>query len=442
MAQPKYNTYVGPRIVPLIFKNPVDGSSEWIQNYQYEPLTIVTYQGDSYTSRQYVPIGMPITNTNYWVQTGSFNGQIASLQNQVNTNTTDINTLNTSFQNLIESQGKFYFENKKIVILGDSISALSTVDSLQPVWAALFNDFLPDSAILTNYAQPGWTISGTVGGIANALNTNQYPAVNDADIIIIFAGVNDYIQGLTLSGNDINSFNGALNTIYTNLRNYKGEVYFISPLKTFINPVDERSNPLQPLNMYRRLIYLKCVSNGWHYIDGYSAPLLNPLVGATITKWQPDGLHPNKDYSPYLMRFIIDSIISSKQNNMFNIINILNINSLLNTGWTISGDSFLNFKSSGECYLRLVITGGELTNISDNVVLSNIPVHLRPQNTSMLNCKILVTGDKYYPANSVISSSGNIIVYTSLQSNLNNNTIEINGVYLPQLFNPLLNASV
>ena len=50
--------YVGARYVPL-FADPL----EWDKTRAYEPLTIVYHNGNSYTSRQYVPVGIEITNT-------------------------------------------------------------------------------------------------------------------------------------------------------------------------------------------------------------------------------------------------------------------------------------------------------------------------------------------------------------------------------------------
>ena len=47
--------YVGARYVPL-FANP----AQWTNDRQYEPLTIVLHQGNSFTSMQYVPIGIDI----------------------------------------------------------------------------------------------------------------------------------------------------------------------------------------------------------------------------------------------------------------------------------------------------------------------------------------------------------------------------------------------
>lgn len=76
--------YIGARYVPVFFKNPGTGSTEWIDSVTYEPLTIVTYNGYSYTSRRFVPVGIAITNNDYWALTGNFNGQVAVYVEAVN----------------------------------------------------------------------------------------------------------------------------------------------------------------------------------------------------------------------------------------------------------------------------------------------------------------------------------------------------------------------
>lgn len=55
-----------------LFSDPID----WDKTKTYEPLTIVYYQGNSYTSRQSVPAGVDITDTTYWALTGNYNAQI------------------------------------------------------------------------------------------------------------------------------------------------------------------------------------------------------------------------------------------------------------------------------------------------------------------------------------------------------------------------------
>lgn len=70
--------YIGARYVPL-FAEPI----EWDKTKQYEPLTIVTANGNSYTSRQFVPTGIEITNDAFWALTGNYNAQIEQYRKEV-----------------------------------------------------------------------------------------------------------------------------------------------------------------------------------------------------------------------------------------------------------------------------------------------------------------------------------------------------------------------
>lgn len=86
--------YIGARYVP-IFADPVT----WDNEREYEPLTIVVYNGDMYTSKCYVPKGAalpeyPETQTKYWVKTADYNYQFADLKKTVN----DLSRLVEQFQ--------------------------------------------------------------------------------------------------------------------------------------------------------------------------------------------------------------------------------------------------------------------------------------------------------------------------------------------------------
>lgn len=70
--------YIGARYVPL-FADPI----EWDSSNTYEPLTIVCSGGNSYTSRQFVPSGIPIDNDSYWALTGNYNAQIEQYRTEV-----------------------------------------------------------------------------------------------------------------------------------------------------------------------------------------------------------------------------------------------------------------------------------------------------------------------------------------------------------------------
>ena len=70
--------YIGARYVPL-FADPI----EWTNTRAYEPLTIVVHEGNSYTSKQAVPIGIEIDNNQFWALTGDYNAQIEQYRAEV-----------------------------------------------------------------------------------------------------------------------------------------------------------------------------------------------------------------------------------------------------------------------------------------------------------------------------------------------------------------------
>lgn len=97
--QGSYNTYIGARYVPIF-------GGQWDNTKTYEPLVIVEYQGNSYTSKTYVPIGVDINNIDYWALTGNYNAQVEAyrqevlaLRNQVNAFQTGLDALNKESPN-------------------------------------------------------------------------------------------------------------------------------------------------------------------------------------------------------------------------------------------------------------------------------------------------------------------------------------------------------
>ena len=78
------NIYVGHRYVPKIM-------GEHDSTQSYEGLPIVTHEGTSYTSKKHVPVGVDISNEEYWVVTGNYNVQVENYRTEVNRFKTDIN---------------------------------------------------------------------------------------------------------------------------------------------------------------------------------------------------------------------------------------------------------------------------------------------------------------------------------------------------------------
>jgi hypothetical protein len=71
-----YNKYIGARYVPIF-------AGAWDKTRTYEPLIIVEYQGNSYTSKTYVPTNIEIGNLTYWACTGNYNAQVEAYRLEV-----------------------------------------------------------------------------------------------------------------------------------------------------------------------------------------------------------------------------------------------------------------------------------------------------------------------------------------------------------------------
>ena len=113
------NVYVGHRYVPKIM-------GEWDNTQLYEPLSIVQNQGGSFTSRQYVPVGVEINNEDYWSLTGNYNAQVeqyrqlvVQYQNEVNTFKDDLNAKNEALR---KSYNGFGLDPIDFGAVGDGIT--------------------------------------------------------------------------------------------------------------------------------------------------------------------------------------------------------------------------------------------------------------------------------------------------------------------------------
>ena len=147
--------YVGARYVP-VFANPL----EWSDTREYEPLTIVTWQGNSYTTMQYVPTGIEITNTTYWALTGNFNAQVEAYRaevkafdDRINANAAAINANAAAI-----AQEKTDRTTNVMLAFGDSYG----VDTISqgPVWCKITANKL-QATELHNYCVGGATFNTT-----------------------------------------------------------------------------------------------------------------------------------------------------------------------------------------------------------------------------------------------------------------------------------------
>lgn len=128
--------YVGARYVPKIM-------GEWNKALQYEALSVVTYMGNSFTSKVPVPANVEINNTNYWVNTGNYNTQVEEYRQealeakQLANNTksdlqefkTNQTNTNTEINNKINLTTSALNKLKNVVFDGDTPSVITVAKS-------------------------------------------------------------------------------------------------------------------------------------------------------------------------------------------------------------------------------------------------------------------------------------------------------------------------
>lgn len=93
--------YIGARYVPS-FGRLGELSIEWDNTGEYEPLTIVLHQGNSYTSRQFVPKGIDIGNKDYWALTGNYNAQIEQYRQELKTVSDKVDGQDAEIESAVE----------------------------------------------------------------------------------------------------------------------------------------------------------------------------------------------------------------------------------------------------------------------------------------------------------------------------------------------------
>lgn len=204
--------YVGARYTVKIYENSLDPSSaEWESGNSWEPLVLVTYNNSSYLSKKEIPsnIGNPASNPSYWVCTGYYNGQIISLQNQIDNIVNNvIPPMQSDISDLLDDVA-FLLANRqdlsrRVIVITDSYGKgrggqTPFTTPLQNYLKVANADYFPLAEGAMGFVQ-----AGEDGHTALQLLTSKSGDITDHDTItdVIFAlGIND----ATSSANDINT---------------------------------------------------------------------------------------------------------------------------------------------------------------------------------------------------------------------------------------------
>ena len=265
--------YIGARYVP-VFAEP----SEWDSNRSYEPLTIVTYYGNSYTSKKSVPAGIQLDNSEYWASTGNFNAQVEAYRAEVE-----------EYADKVDN-----FIDGNVIIIGDSYAV--PAEGRSSTWATYLESYFgftvahPNEEITpeTNcldMSNNGGGFCGKEGYLSWLANMqNNYPAAYDKEKvtkIIIAGGLNDS----THTRNEIDAAIVAFkNYVAANFPN--ATVY----LFCFGNKLTTNPNMANVYNAYAQARIYK----HWIYCSGLEAMFHNTYYLVTENEQgEADYAHPN-----------------------------------------------------------------------------------------------------------------------------------------------------
>lgn len=195
--------------------------------------------------------------------------------------------------------------NKKVAFLGDSITeGVGTTNKLIDRYTEVFKK-ITDIGEVKNYG-----ISGTRIAKQNNVDLSLYDVdINsfcerfgnmddDADIVVVFGGTNDYGHGDAPFGDesdrDMTTFFGACHYLMNGLINKYPEstIVFLTPLHRSDENKPSEANKL-PLKAYVDVIKSTAEYYSIPVLDLYAVSGIYPDNEKSRQAWCPDGLHPN-----------------------------------------------------------------------------------------------------------------------------------------------------
>ncbi len=200
------------------------------------------------------------------------------------------------------------WNGKKANFLGDSITAGLYYNGSGYSTAKQYHQWLKDLlglSVARNYGSSGTHISGAYTSDGSSDPTKSFTARytsmdNDADLIVVFGGTNDYGHATTApfgtmtDRTDI-SFYGALHYLMGELtKKYLGKtIVFMTPLHRD-NETNANTTTGKTLKDYVNAIKEVAEYYGIHVIDTYKIGGMSTVIPEIKTTYINDGLHPNE----------------------------------------------------------------------------------------------------------------------------------------------------
>lgn len=286
--------YIGARYVPT-FADPV----EWSAGRAFEPLTIVTYGGNSYTSKKPVPasIGNPASNPAYWASTGIYNQQIEAYRQEVQQVSADLQDLSEDVDDL---DTRLSTLNPYAALQGKRIGIFGASNEMDQSgrWPVYMRQILSGIATVDTYGVSGRLLSNTMTVVEQNYMNYDYIIVvctqNDA--------INDIVIGSTYPDTPTTSYGYNFRRLRTCIENSvdANRHFFVRGLLSA--PFSSIYTCKYPWNMYGMANLYGAKYAGAAYINAkYAFGNLPPSVAVA---------HPGGPRQEFAARYMINKLIN------------------------------------------------------------------------------------------------------------------------------------
>lgn len=346
-----YNVYVGARYVPLIM-------GQWSETVAYEPMSVVVYEGNSYTSRTFVPAGVPVTNETYWVATGNYNAQVEQYRQEVVNLGNTVNTLEEKIDNISS------LKNSNVLFIGDSY--LNRTGSWGDICAAQLQ-LNYDKIAVSGYAIASNPIQPEVEKffVANPSKINYY------DYVIIGMGANEQ---------DENAVANPVTSLYKYLRSVQDKAKLMLGVPSISYADMFYMNRLALVSMNYKSTW---ESLGGLWLPEWSAVLLQP--NTTDSTSHPTTL--GSELLGYRCARMMQGLPNSLYNNF-----TLTKDSITSSNWTWGNISLNYILKDNVIYVNYNGYGsGDLTAEQGYVTLGTLPNNYPPLASTFSLCRVSYT---------------------------------------------------
>ena len=308
--------YTGMRYVPVFADPP-----EWSSANSYEPLEIVIHQGNSYTSKTFVPVGIDISDPQYWALTGNYNAQVEQYRQEV---LKFDGRINDNAQAIVNLKGEL-LSQKHMVLIGDSYTNPAVPLGNTPLWWEYVCKNL--NVVAHNYAKggAGYQVTGNLFStqVANAVADTSYDH-KMVEYCVVYGGINDIGQiTATMVQNVYDALQKefvnakvviALNAGQKNQRNHSNnrrtlvrdmvhsgiDIFSTAGLELFIGTVDTTHPSTQGNKVLGAYMTSKIGGIGFSYVSTAQdsiAPISGSVLGNPFAIFENDVIKMNAAYT-------------------------------------------------------------------------------------------------------------------------------------------------